>query len=378
MKNYFAILSVLLLCICCTEQMPTEKDGHLVLKTIVVDQSDIVPYNSSLGYAPVPNAEITLISGSYYETTSAAKKYTAYSDSSGLAVFDGLAASKYTMSVEKEYFLNNTGIMLRGNKLVELYASNSTPDTLKTILSVASKLVINEIYYCGPVNNAFYFYDQYVELYNTSQDTVYLDGMIVCRARQAEHPEMETIDFVQGVYLFQFPGEPLTGREYPVIPGQFVVLAQDALDHSKYITNAVDLSGADWEFFDPYGADINNPAPNINNILPDRTSDFMINVSHNAVILTDGSDWYYGDSYENSDKQYIHIPISTVIDAVEYSSSDESTKEVTTRLDAGFAGIGTLKYSGKSTERRLPGFDTNNSTLDFVLNNTPTPGYQHE
>ncbi len=378
MKKYVIILSALLLSFSCTERMPTEKDGQLVLKSIVVDESDIVPYDSTLGYAPVSNAEITLISGSYFATTTSARQYTAWSDSAGLAVFEGLAASKYTMSVEKEFFIGDAGIMLRGNKIVDLFASNSTPDTLKTILSVASKLVINEIYYCGPANNAFYFYDQYVELYNTSQDTVYLDGMIVCRARQAEHPEMETIDFVQAIYMFKFPGESLTGREYPVAPGQFVVLAQDALDHSKYITNAVDLSGADWEFFDPYGADINNPAPNINNILPDRTSDFMINVSHNAVILADGSDWYYGDSYESSDKQYIHIPISTVIDAVEYASSTESTKEVTMRLDAGFAGIGTLKYSGKSTERRLPGFDTNNSTLDFVLNNTPTPGYQHE
>ena len=63
---------------------------------------------------------------------------------------------------------------------------------------------------------------------------------------------------------------------------------------------------------------------------------------------------------------------------MEYSASAEKQKEITARLDAGFAGIGIEKYSGKSVERRKAGFDTNNSNLDFVYLNKPTPGYQHK
>jgi len=63
---------------------------------------------------------------------------------------------------------------------------------------------------------------------------------------------------------------------------------------------------------------------------------------------------------------------------VEYSANGTKQKELTTRVDAGFAGVGISKYSGKSVERRLPGFDTNNSNLDFVNVDHPTPGYQHE
>jgi hypothetical protein len=249
---------------------------------------------------------------------------------------------------------------------------------VETVLSIPSKLIINEIYYCGPINHAFYFFDQFVELYNASNDTVYLDGLLVGRARQYAHPDMETNDFVQAISLFRFPGEPLEGQDYPLAPGEFSVLAGDALDHSLYIANAMDLSNADWEFYDQYGGDIDNPAPNISNQLPERAIDFMINLGHNAVILSDGSDWYYGEERISGNGQYVHFPIETVIDVVEYSSSSESTKEITARLDAGFAGIGMLKYSGKSVERRLLGFDTNNSTLDFVINAVPTPGFQHE
>jgi len=97
--------------------------------------------------------------------------------------------------------------------------------------------------------------------------------------------------------------------------------------------------------------------------------------NHNAIILADGSTWEYGDFTSGGTYQYVHIPIENVIDAVEYSSNSESKKQLTRRLDAGFAGVGMSKYSGKSVERRIPGFDTNNSRLDFIILDIPTPGY---
>ena len=118
-------------------------------------------------------------------------------------------------------------------------------------------------------------------------------------------------------------------------------------------------------------------AENVNNVIKENSTDFMINLVHNDIILADGSDFYFGEVSE-SGYQYIHIPIETIIDGVEYSASAEKQKELTKRVDAGFAGVGIGKYTGKSTERRAAGFDTNNSSLDFIVLDHPTPGYQHK
>jgi hypothetical protein len=113
------------------------------------------------------------------------------------------------------------------------------------------------------------------------------------------------------------------------------------------------------------------------NVIKERPGDFLINLVHNFVILADGTGYYRGE-VNDSGVPYIHIPIETILDGVEYSTNSDKLKELTTRVDAGFAGVGIPKYSGISIERRTPGFDTNNSRLDFVNIKPPTPGWQHE
>ncbi len=367
----------------CARQAPEVTDGILSLTIVVTDVSGLAEADSSLGYAPVAGASVELTSKNLIQADGSKITYKAQTDSSGVAQFRGLIGSQYTVSVTgSQTVLDPVSgewdqTKLRGNILVDVYSPGQTVDTVKAQISRTSDLVINEIYYAGPLNKSFYFYDQYVELYNAGNDTVYLDGMILCRARQFHRADMDEVDFMQAIYVYQFPGEPLTGREYPLAPGAFSVIAQDAFDHSKYIPTAVDMSGADWEFFNPYAGDWDGPAPNVNNAIPGNGTDFMINVVHNAIILADGSDYYNGEVSDH-DYQYIHIPLSTVLDAVEYSRNPEKQKEITLRVDAGFAGVGIGKYTGKSTERRQAGFDTNNSSLDFVNLDTPTPGWQHE
>jgi len=239
-------------------------------------------------------------------------------------------------------------------------------------ITVNEGLRINEIYYAGSCASSFYFYDQFVELYNNSEDTLYLDGMIVTRQLSTVDPSMEDVDYVRAIYAFQFPGTPVTGREHPVAPGQFVVIAADAIDHRPFCPSAVDLSTADWEMFNALGNDYDNPSvPNLVNIMPNRTSDYMINLVHNAVVLANGSE------HSMDADGYLRIPIRAIVDGVEYSSNAAVSKEMTIRVDAGFAGIGITRYAGYSTERKVPGLDTNNSTVDFVVILHPTPGYQH-
>jgi len=367
----------------CSRSMPTDKDGSFSVEYVIKDSSGILEDNPNYDYAPLTNSPVILESNSYYADFNNLYRYFSKTDESGYVKFENLPSSGYRLSVVKDTFyvdpVNNDSIkiQLTGFKEIENLQENIS-DSLFVSVSHKSGIVINEIYYCGPKNRAFYFYDQFVELYNTSDSTLYLDGLIVSRAVQNRHIEIETNDFVQVLSVFQFPGEPLTGKEYPIEPGQIVLVAADAIDHSKYIENALDLHNADWEFVDPYGGDIDNPdVPNVLNIVPEKTNDFMINLVHNAVVLSDGSNWYWGEYNDTGTYQYIHIPIKNVIDAVEYSASAEKQKEITARLDAGFSGVGIEKYSGKSVERRKPGFDTNNSNLDFVNIKPPSPGYQH-
>ncbi|RLJ02294.1 MAG: hypothetical protein DRP08_04675, partial [Candidatus Aenigmatarchaeota archaeon] len=240
------------------------------------------------------------------------------------------------------------------------------------------ELLINEIFYAGSDYSSYYFYDQFVELYNTSENTLYLDGCIITRNYSTVLPDIEDIDYVRAIYAFQFPGTPVTGREYPIEPGQHVVVAADAIDHSLYANNAVDLSGADWEFFNPLGSDWDNPdVPNVVSIHPTKTTDYMINLLRNAVVLATGEEyWYETYTSAGSEKIRIAIPLYTVLDGVEYSNNTSSTKQLTVRLDEGFAGLGNSKYSAQSVERMTPGLDSNNSSNDFRLVGPPSPGYQ--
>ena len=240
------------------------------------------------------------------------------------------------------------------------------------------ELLINEVFYAGSDYSSYYFYDQFIELYNTSENTLYLDGCIITRNFPSDLSDIEDIDYVRATYAFQFPGTPVTGREYPIYPGQHVVVASDAIDHSQYANNAVDLSGADWEFFNPLGSDWDNPdVPNVVSIHPTRTTDFMINLNWNAIVLATGEEYWY-ETYTSSgyEKIRIAIPLYTVLDGVEYANTQKSTKQLTVRVDEGAAGLGNTKYSAQSVERITPGLDSNNSTNDFRIVGPPSPGYQ--
>jgi hypothetical protein len=316
----------------------------------------------------LPNIPVLLSTFDYNIST-----YIDTTDSAGLAEFEPIPYAEYKVNVKAtailpsidnpdslvEFGVVGAGIVAPGDRDIII-------DTLEVMASGAEPgLKINEIYYTGPPNNAFYWYDQFIELYNSSEDTVYLDGIVVCRMGE----------FLESVTsIFQFPGEPLTGRKYPVPPGAFVVLAQDAIDHTNIpnfpLPESVDLSHADWEFVNSmdYGDSDNPDVPNIDNIETGCRLDFMISLVNDVILIADGSDLNYLDG----------IDINSVIDCVEYHVNSDHLKEIEAELDRGFAGIGIIKYGGQSIERISAGFDSNNSTVDFEILDHPTSGYQHE
>lgn len=244
-----------------------------------------------------------------------------------------------------------------------------------------ASILINEIYYSGPPNSSNYISDQFIELYNASSEIQYLDKLYLCRISDDKNEG----NHIVAIEYYQFPG---SGKEFPIAPQQLVVIAQDAIDHVNVggAKRSIDLSQADWEFYNKYVPDLDNPrVPNLENGAPAKVGDdFMIHLCSDEVCLINAGDHDPIQYYEQDGKvtSYRIFPVSQVLDGVEYDPERDHKKAFDIRIAAGLAGYGIERYSGKSIERHHPvtgaaGFDTNNSTFDFVDLNHPTPGWQH-
>jgi len=350
----------------CGVEKPYLPDGRASLVIMVVDTSGIIPGSVTGEPYLIDSTEVRL------QARNQELYATSRTNADGTTVFENLDAGTYSVFARREMRIENNDKLFTGSFEVSVDADQTTADTMYVKLITASKLMINEINYCGSCASTFYFYDQYVELYNAAADTMYLDGIILTRQQQIKDPEMELKDYVTAIYAFQFPGTPVTGRQYPIYPKQFVLIAADAIDHRAYCPTAQDLSHADWECFNPLGNDYDVlNVPNINSVMPGVATDYLINLSHNAVVIAKG------ESYSFDADGHMLIPLTDVIDGVEYNGNPAYSKEMTVRVDAGFAGVGITRYSAQSTERRELGLDTNDSTFDFMNLLHPTPGYYH-
>jgi hypothetical protein len=132
-------------------------------------------------------------------------------------------------------------------------------------------LVFSEFYGGGQsfTLDLHYRFDLFIELYNNSDTTVYLDGMLIGQAfgygGSAVNTCAENELFREdplglwSSWMHQFPG---TGTDYPVGPGEPVIVALDAVDHSQVHPSLPDLANADFEFQGT--ADTDNPdVPNM-------------------------------------------------------------------------------------------------------------------
>jgi hypothetical protein len=155
-------------------------------------------------------------------------------------------------------------------------------------------LVLSEIFFStrggvpGGTSSA-----QYVEFYNASDTTVYLDGMLYFQTSLNMHTmvlEQYQCDLINveqrldaeaiwALYVARFPG---AGRTHGVDPGRAVVVAVDATDHSLVHPDLQDLRGARFEFIgDP--ADPDNPGAS--NMIPFRSGTAAgTNMTSNTIV----------------------------------------------------------------------------------------------
>lgn len=283
----------------------------------------------------------------------------------------------------------------------------------------AGELVIEEIYYSGTLipgaENASD--DQYIKLTNVSDHTVYADRVLFVMnyimgdktdvGAYYEYPELEDGLAVNDMYLI--PGK---GTDHAIKPGESVVLALAALDYKESRTegegedektvegnpDALDLSGADFEFYDEndYYPDTDNP--DVENLEIWFKSSFTITTLHHsglqsyAIALVPegetaekimaerhwtGTYYFHFDEYNfdyaiDDDDVWV-IPGEWVLDAVNCSAEDSYFRNPWgAAFDAGYAWTvkvyNDIAHFGKSVRRKVIDgklADTNNSTNDF-------------
>lgn len=322
--------------------------------------------------------------------------------------------NKYSVVVPSgEYQISVSGqlpghISLNGLTNVSVYADTEATVTLSK--GNFSGLIFKEIYYSKVKKNGKTPYnDEFYELYNNSDEVVYLDNVIfgVLEGSQGILPSgwMENGELMKicalTSYITAFPGN---GTDYPLQPGKSVVIATKAMNHKDDPNGCpespVNLENADWEIYvgDYNQKDVDNPdVPNMNIIkqIGSVLVDFQVPYTGNAIIiarLPQGTDL---NAFANDESnlmtnpastaatKYLIIPQEYVLDGVDIVNTNASkrVKRLRPEIDAGTIH-NTTDYCGLSIRRKVHEIkdgrviyqDTNNSENDFLIDQVPTPG----
>jgi hypothetical protein len=196
-----------------TEKKPEAIERKSTLKIFVKDESGYM--QKLTGNSSVPGADVYLKSnllGSEYHLTT---------DSTGVAAIDGIISDTYLVSVSRILSPEEMQIIAEistGNHKL----TNTTQGTIKlradmteavevpvNVVIGGSPVVISEIYACGPKGSGLYFHDKYIELYNQTDSTVYLDGILVAIVYASSYSGLNFIDdpeFVHTTSVWKIPG----------------------------------------------------------------------------------------------------------------------------------------------------------------------------
>lgn len=365
-----------LFALACTEQVSPPESMRLLLTVTVIDTS---AYTRAMNDTTlVDSASVTIHSIAYQH------EFQTLTEDYGRAGFADILPDRYNISATKrlppEVVQQITGVpserVLNGQLQDVAVDADHNELEVYVVPMPIGRLLFSEIYYNGaPPNPAFYFHDQFTELYNNSDSTIYLDSLIIA---DVDYGYVEE-DFIHAIHAYMFPG---SGTDYPLLPGQFVIVAQDGKNHLDSNPNSLDLSGADFEYYAKGMGDVNIPeVPDMIQLHHKYGVDFLYSVMNDAIVLVKMDDPYeYGyDGYNQ-----LLIPKTAVLDGIEYREdlSEIDRKRLDITIDAGLTG-GLPAYSGKSVERkiserrgdRLILMDNNNSSIDFQVLDDPTPGY---
>lgn len=300
---------------------------------------------------------------------------------------------------------------------VEREALNGQPHSVQlsyTPSNFRDGFVITEIFATGttkPDKNQ-YNEDKYLIIANASADkTLYLDGYLLLQSeflsslKKKCTPEVPIKSSMVVKTIYQFPG---SGTDYPVQPGEQIVVCQSAIDHHEANALSMDLSKAKFEWLDDNALHAlpnpfpNNPAvPNMKHIFTKQLrgksgqTHWMMNNQESETFaigkfngvtpeeyLADSKNFFNytweikGKTMGADDPKPLLFPNGWVEDAVSLGIAGHTEWGVVSPLlDAGFisasASKGDKSRYFKSVQRKQNAdgswVDTNNSTNDFEV-----------
>lgn len=278
--------------------------------------------------------------------------------------------------------------------------------------AVGGGLVFSEIYHTGSENpeGSNYSGDSFVEIYNNSDEVIYLDGLCVGQLDHITSRESRWLDngelYERLPITWQTWMIPGSGEDYPLEPRESVVIAQTAINHKDDPAgnplSPVDLSNAHFEtFMDNDRGDIDNPnVPNmilVYNAVSPNVPDWIIDVRGAPMLifrLPTGTDYesFVADPDNFMQRldgvgsfEYLMVDPDWVVDAVEIARpGDVVHKGLPAELDAGYVMTEAGSGAGTSIRRVVEAIvdgnvvyqNTNNASQDWISEWIPTP-FEH-
>lgn len=294
----FAMIGATVLCSSCTKE-----DENNNVKATVSMVSDV---EGSISAEDLDGAVLTATSteskDTYTFTVSKDDLKDTSSDATTFEVPIVLPVGTYDLSLEKT--IDGKTIFIRSENVTIKESGQDVNVKLITTVANSSdyQFIFSEVFFNGERNAGIMMHpDQYMVIYNPTENVLYADGLAVGCTMQGSNAEKKSWydEYynagkvpVHGVIVI-----PGSGYDVPVKPHDKIVIAFTAINHTatenKYADvsesgdttwvsytyeNAVDLTGADFEIYDPqvYSSDVDNPeVPNVLEVYP-AESDFTI------------------------------------------------------------------------------------------------------
>lgn len=267
--------------------------------------------------------------------------------------------------------------------------------------------IIEEVFFAGVKTNDGKNYNnsRYFKITNNTDEVLYADRLMIATSEffttnaRTVTPYIVDEAFPISAVMVVPDIDKNNDKEFPVQPGSFIVVADNAINHTA--SNGFDLTKADFEFpsTNPTLGQVDNPSvPNMDKIYTQMNYNmiFLYTTSQQGYALARlpegqtaetflaGNKYDY--SYTNSaggvtNKSVYKIPNTWIIDALNTSRDNDFLQILTApSIDAGWT-TASPGYNGKTVRRKVLGLmsngknlykDTNNSTLDFVRNSEPS------
>ncbi len=196
------------------------------------------------------------------------------------SVVASLPMGVYNVAIEKA-ITNAQGEQVVISLRMENVNVNTAGQTIEGFVNslpasaLGKDFIFSEVFFNGETNSGRMMHpDQYIVLFNPTEDVLYADGVCIGVTMHLSWQNKQLwydSYYPEQVPIGGFITIPGSGKEHAVQPGEKLVIAFTAINHSEVVNgeiaydHAVDLSGADYEiYYGPDANDVDNPdVPNV-------------------------------------------------------------------------------------------------------------------